>query len=103
MKQNVGFTEVVGEVLLKDNLNKNMPNGIGKLDVANVKSALVYGVLFGLVAVGDAIISSGNVFNLSAKDLASTGIIAGLAVAVSLVKNLLTTDSGKFLNQVTVK
>ncbi|MEI6532466.1 MAG: hypothetical protein WCO06_01360 [Candidatus Roizmanbacteria bacterium] len=78
-------------------INKNtfMQNGIFKLVKENISSAIVYGV----VAVLLVIISKGTIFGLDWKVLADVGI---LAVISSLVKNLLTTESGKFANLVKV-
>ena len=85
------FTEVVGEELLKSNLEKQyMKNGIFKLTKNNLKSAVVYG----LVAVAVVIISEGTIFGLDWKALTDVGI---LAVLTSIVKNLLTTDTSEFL------
>lgn len=90
------FGEVVSNQILSDNYNKNMQNGIFKLDLANVRSAVVYGV----VAVAVVVISEGTVFGLDWKVLTDVGVIA---VLTSLVKNLLTTDSGQFVGVVGVK
>jgi hypothetical protein len=75
--------------------NKNMKNGLLKLNKTNVYSALVYG----FVAVALVVISQGTVFGLNWKALVDVGIVG---VLTSLVKNLLTTEKGNFLGSVKV-
>jgi hypothetical protein len=67
----------------------NMQNGILKLSWVNVQSALVYG----FISLALEIIKVGNIFTLDAKNLANVFVMAILA---SIVKNLLTTNSGTF-------
>lgn len=67
-----------------------MSNGIGKLSLANVKSAFVYGV----VSVALAIIANQTIFGLDWHVLLDVGI---MAILTSFVKNLLTTDEGNFV------
>jgi len=80
----------------KLNENKDMNNGILKLDVNNVKSAVVYGV----VAIALVIISQGTIFGLDWKQLADVGVVA---VLTSLVKNLFTTNDGNFAGIIKTK
>jgi len=75
--------------------NNNMKNGLGKLSVENLQSAIVYGLL----AVALFVISKGTVFGLDWKALVDVGV---LGVLTSLVKNLLTTDKGNFVGAVKV-
>ena len=84
------------------NQPKFMRNGIFKLDKSNIKSALVYALLWGLLAVLINIQSVGSVFNLDWKLVVDTGLIALIAAVISVLKNLFTTSSGNFLGVVKV-
>lgn len=90
-----------GDSLAVDNYyndeKKFMESGILKLTKENVKSALVYGLLWGLLSVIARISEVGNVFALDWKELVNAGVLSTLAVCISLLKNLLTTNSGNFL------
>lgn len=84
-------------------------NGYLTLSWTNVKSALVYGFLstfvtFSLV-VGSSILAHGSIYGLDWHNIIDKGAIAVIGVLVSLVsilKNLLTNDQGKFLGMVQV-
>jgi hypothetical protein len=76
---------------------KNMQNGLLKLSWGNVRSALVYGVVAGVVAVVMYMISVGDVFALSWHALVN-GFVFGLIT--SLVKNLGTTNDNNFIGVV---
>ena len=78
------------------NKNKNM-NGILTLSWTNCKSALVYGLLSAILAMSLYAISIGDVFKLDLHALINSGVFGLLAVLVSLIKNLLTTNQGNFL------
>ena len=73
-----------------------------KLNWINVKSALVYGLLWGLLAVFIEIKEIGDVFKLNWQDLLNVFVMAGLAIVITLVKNILTTDSGNFVGAIKV-
>lgn len=96
------LTNEVGDLLLGNLGIKNMNNGIGALSKENIKSALVYGLLFGIFAILDGIITTGSIFNIDWKLLVNSGIIAGLGTTVSLIKNLLTTNKGNFVGTIKV-
>ena len=80
-----------------------------KLNLANLKSALTYGVLT-LIAcfsfsVVQSILNAGTIFGLDWKNIVDKGVIETLPIivtALSLIKNLLTSDKGKFLGVITV-
>lgn len=78
--------------------NKKM-NGIFQLDWVNVKSAIVYGLIIGLGAMFAIAFSVGDLWALDWKILINAGVFAFLG---SLVKNLLTTNKGKFIGIVDV-
>ena len=82
--------------------NKNMNNGIFKLDWVNIKSALVYGGFWALLTVLIQIQEAGSIYGLDWKTLLNAGILAFIAIIISLVKNLLTTNSGNFAGVVKV-
>jgi hypothetical protein len=72
------------------------------LDWTNIKSALVYGVLSALLLMCLYAIQIGDIFNLNLKDLVNAGVFGFITVVVSLLKNLLTDNAGKFLGVTTV-
>lgn len=80
-----------------------------KLNWANVKSAFIYGVLAmlggALLAVVNAIMDAGTIFGLDWKVILDKGAMAALGAFVaslSIIKNLLTNDKGKFLGAIEV-
>lgn len=89
------LTEVVGQKDYQNN-NKNM-NGILKLSWGNVRSALVYGLVAGVVNAAIYAVGVGDVFNLNWHFLVN-GFVFG--VITSVLKNLFTTDSGNFVGVV---
>jgi hypothetical protein len=68
----------------------------------NIKSALVYGVLSAILMMALYAISIGDVFALDMKALVNAGVFGFITVLTSLIKNLLTTDEGKFIGVVKV-
>ncbi|MEK6886680.1 MAG: hypothetical protein AABW88_02500 [Nanoarchaeota archaeon] len=95
-RENEDFAEVVGETLL-NSLENKMNSGIGKLNWDNIKSALVFGVLSALLAIGTYVVGVGDIFSLDGKVLANVGAFGGLNVILSLVKRLLTNNDSEFL------
>jgi len=73
-----------------------------KLSWVNVKSALVYGGLWALLAVMVEIKAVGNIFALDWQALANVGVMAFIAFVIVLLKNLFTTDNGNFMGVVKV-
>lgn len=94
------FEEEVDDLIIKE--NKFMESGMLKLNKENFKSALVYGLLWGLLAVAVRVDEVGDIFALNWRELVNVGVTGGLAVGISLLKNLLTTTSGNFLGAVKV-
>lgn len=92
-------TAGVGQSILDDKLTyKNyMDNGIGKLSWVNVKSAVIYGLVLGLGAMFAYGLSIGDFWALNWHVLLNTG---GFALIGSILKNLLTTNSGNFIGLV---
>lgn len=84
------------------NYKENMKNGIGKLSWINIKSAIVYGLVAGLLAIGMYVIEIGSIFAIDWAKLADAGVMAMVVTLVSLIKNLLTTEAGNFLGVVKV-
>jgi len=77
--------------------NKKTMNGILTLSWGNVKSALVYGLVAGLVAVVAYMVSVGDVWALNVHSLVN-GFVFG--VITSVVKNLATTNNNNFVGVV---
>lgn len=98
----MGYTESVGSALLVEDY-KHMESGIGKLDWVNIKSALVFGILSAVLAMGMYVVGVGDIFALDGKALANAGVFGGLNTLLSLLKSLLTTDSGNFVGAVKVR
>ena len=72
------------------------------ISFTNIKSALVYGVLTAILMMALYAVSVGDVFALNMKELTNAGVFGFITVVVSLLKNLLTTDGGKFLDVIKV-
>ncbi len=68
-------------------------SGIGALSWVNVKSAFVYGLVAGFVAVAMYALSVGDLFALSWHTVIN-GFVFGFLTSV--IKNFLTTDAGNF-------
>jgi len=76
--------------------------GFLQLDWTNVRSAVVYGLLTMLVAGLDYVLKLGDTSLIHIHDLTNVMVLAGGVFFISLLKNLLTTSSGKFLGSVQV-
>ncbi len=76
-----------------NNKNKNM-NGIGTLSWINVKSALVFGVIVGIGAIIVYTFKVGDIFKLDWHTLVNSFYFGFAGVFLSLVKSLITTNSG---------
>lgn len=96
-------TDVVGQSLLEDNLKfKVMQNGLFKLSLDNVKSGFVYGVLWALLSVLIQIQQAGTLIGLNWKSIGDAAGLGFIAVIITLLKNLFTTNKGNFLGVVSV-
>ncbi len=96
------YTEQVASGLSNNSIKNKMKNGLFKLNIANLQSAIIYGLLTAILAMSLYVISVGDIFALDFKALANAGAFGLLNVIVSLVKNLLTNDEGNFLGVVKV-
>lgn len=63
----------------------------------NLKSALVSGVIMGVLAMATYIVGLGDVFKIDVHSLVNVGALAVLTAVVSLIKSYLTTSDGAFL------
>jgi hypothetical protein len=86
-----------------------MKNGLLKLDWENVKSAVVYGLLtmfvVFVISISEAVIAHGSIFGVDWKnvvDISSLKVLGVFISGISIVKNLLTTNDGKFFGLFTV-
>jgi len=61
------------------------------------KSALVSGLITGILAMAGYIIGLGDVFQIEAKPLINVFAMATLTTIVSLIKSSLTTETGKVM------
>lgn len=73
------------------------------LSWGNVKSAIISALVMAVLGMAGYVIGVGDIFSLDFHKLANIGALAGLTVIVSLVKNWLTTDEGKFVGLVDTK
>lgn len=69
----------------------------------NIKSALVSGVITGILGVAGYIIEVGDIFKLDVHTLVNVGALSALTTIVSLIKSFLTTSSGNFVGAVNIK
>jgi hypothetical protein len=81
-----------------------MKGGLFKIDAANVKSAIVYGVMtlvaIFLLSIFQNILDVGSIFGLDWKAIVDSAVVAtipSLIIGVSLMKNFLTNKKGEFL------
>lgn len=82
-----------------------MKNGLFKLTWENIKSAIVYGLLTlaatFVLSVAQKVMDAGTFFGLNWLAIIDSSAVSTLPLiitAVSIIKNLLTTSDGKFLN-----
>ncbi len=80
-----------------------MNSNLMTLNWTEIKSALVYAVLTALAAMLVHVIGVGDIFALSVKPIVNIGVLSFAVGMLSLIKNLLTTDKGKFVGVVQVK
>lgn len=73
------------------------------MNFTNIKSALVSAVLMAILTVAGYVISLGNIFAIDWKVMANLGVISLLTGLVSLIKNYLTNDDGKFVGTLQIK
>lgn len=83
--------------------------GLFNLTWENIKSAVIYGLLtifiVFVLSVIESILSAGTIFGIDWKSIIDKSVLASLGVLVmfvSMIKNMLTTSSGKFLGAVDV-
>ncbi len=86
-----------------DYYQDNNENTMFDLSLGNFKSALVSAFVTAVLGMAGYVIGVGDVFNLNFHSLINIGVLSLLTAIVSLLKNFLTTDSGKFLNVVDTK
>ena len=69
----------------------------------DVKSAVVSGLLMGLLVIVSSVIASKSIYNLDWANLIDIGIMAFLTSMVSLIKSILTSSSGSFAGLTKIK
>ena len=85
------------------NNNKKMNNGIGQLSWINVKSALMFSLLTAVAGVLVYILGIGDIFSLDIKVLINIFVLSLGNGILSVIKSLLTTNSGNFIGVKTVE
>lgn len=85
------LTEVVGDYQPNEN------NKMLTLTWTNIKSAIVYILLTAFIQIALYIIGIGDVYKLDSHLVINMAVTSLLVGAVSVVKNLLTTNDGNFL------
>lgn len=73
------------------------------LSWVEVKSALVYAVLSAVLATLMYVIGIGDIFKIEMKALINIGVMSLFVGITSIIKNFLTSSSGKFLGAIQVK
>lgn len=94
------LTEEIGSINLLDN---NKENNMFTINWTAIKSALISGLLMAVLGVCAYIIQVGDIFNISLKVATNIGVMAFLTSIISVVKNFLTTDGGKFAGLTKIK
>lgn len=61
-----------------------------------IKSALISGVMLGVLAMAGYVVAVGDLWKLNLHELANIGVISALAAIVSLIKSMGTTEQGRF-------
>jgi hypothetical protein len=74
-----------------------------KLNLVEVQSAIVYGLLTALVGILGYVIEIGDIFLLDWKNLVNIAVISFSITMISLIKNFLTDSDGVFAGIVKVK
>ena len=67
------------------------------INKTNIVNALVTVVLTGVLAVAVYIVGLGDIFKIDSHTLINIGVLSILNGVISLIKNFLTTEKGKFL------
>jgi len=76
------------------NENKNMQSGVFTLSWINFKSAVVSGLITGIIGIGLYVVGVGDLWKVDFHSLINIGSISAISAIVSLVKNFLSTNSG---------
>lgn len=63
--------------------------------ITNIKSALVSGVLMAILGIATYLLGIGDIFKADGHTVANIAVMAILTAIVSVVKNSLTTSTGK--------
>lgn len=74
-----------------------------QLSWANIKGALISAIITAVLAIAGYIIGVGDIFNIDVHALVNVGALSALTALVSVIKSLLTTQSGDFVGAVKVK
>jgi len=80
-----------------------MNTGIFQLNWESVKSAIVSAALMAIVAMAGYVIGLGDIFKVEYQPLVNIGVMSFLTGLVSLIKNFLTSNSGKFAGTIQVE
>lgn len=73
------------------------------LNWTNIKGAIVSAVITAVLAIAGYIIGVGDIFSIDVHALVNVGALSVLTALVSVIKSLLTTQSGDFAGVVKVK
>ena len=71
-----------------------MKNGVLKLSWVNIQSAVMSGIIMGILAIFAYIIGVGNIFTLNFHSLVNAGVLTALVTIVSLIQSVFTTNAG---------
>lgn len=93
-------TEPVDSSELSDKTNNKMSNnlnGLFMIDWMNFKSALISGLITGVLGIAGYIIGVGDIFKLDVHTLLNVFSLSALTTVVSILKSFLTTNAGNFV------
>ncbi len=79
---------------------KSNKNNMFTISKNNVKSALVSAFVTAVLGVAGYVIGVNDIFNLDFHTVANLAVISFLTAIVSLIKNFLTDEDGRFLSVV---
>lgn len=73
------------------------------MNITAIKSALVSGLIMGVLAMVVIVVQNGSIFNLDWHTLVNAGVMGLLTSLASLLKTAGTTNTGHFLGAVRVR
>lgn len=92
------FTNFINEIY-----SIKMNSSLFQVSLAEVKGAVVSGIIAASLAIFGYILSVGDIFKLNSHDLINAGAIAAIVACTSYIKSALTNSNGTFAGIVQVR